>query len=181
MVKELQWRHNEPGGVSKHWHLDCLLNLLLRRRSKKTKVRVTGLCEENPRVTSEFPAQRASNTEMFPFDDVIMNVFSTTSVALVFYPLPRPITHRHPPPPPHSHPSEHRRINTDAVPIKCLIFVAFSTEIRTGLCYIILNILIHFWDFVNQNMPKLGGRYNIGRWRFSSSCHTISCFIIPAQ
>ena len=35
-----------------------------RRRSKKTsKLRVTGLCEENSPVTSEFPAQRASNAE----------------------------------------------------------------------------------------------------------------------
>ena len=35
-----------------------------RHRSKKTsKLRVTGLCEGNSPVTSEFPAQRASNTE----------------------------------------------------------------------------------------------------------------------
>ena len=39
-----------------------------RRRSKKTsKVRVTGLCAGNSPVTGEFPAQRASNAEMFPF------------------------------------------------------------------------------------------------------------------
>ena len=43
------------------------------RRSKKTsKLRVTGLCAENSPVTSDFPAQRASNTENFPFDDVIV-------------------------------------------------------------------------------------------------------------
>ena len=48
-------------------------NRLFRRRSKKTsKVRITGLCEGNSPVTGEFPAQRASNAEMFPFDDVIM-------------------------------------------------------------------------------------------------------------
>ena len=35
-----------------------------RCRSKKTlKVRITGLCEENLPVSSEFPAQRASNVE----------------------------------------------------------------------------------------------------------------------
>ena len=45
-----------------------------RRRSKKTsKLRVTGLCERNSPVTGEFPSQRASKWEMFPFDDVIMN------------------------------------------------------------------------------------------------------------
>ena len=43
-------RHNEHDGVSNHRRLDCLLNDLFRRRSKKTtKLRVTGLCEGNPR------------------------------------------------------------------------------------------------------------------------------------
>ena len=64
IVDELQWRHNEPHGVSKHQPHDCLLNGLLRWRSKKTsKPRVTGLCEGNSPVTGEFPAQRASNGE----------------------------------------------------------------------------------------------------------------------
>ena len=58
----LQWRNNERDGVSHHRRLDCLLNGLFRRRSKKTsKLRVTGLCEPNSSVTGEFPAQRASN------------------------------------------------------------------------------------------------------------------------
>ena len=44
----LQWRHNERDGISNQQPHDCLLNLLLRRRSKKTsKLRVTGLCEGN--------------------------------------------------------------------------------------------------------------------------------------
>ena len=39
-----QWRHNEGNGVSNHQRLDCLLNRLFTRRSKKTsKLRVTGL------------------------------------------------------------------------------------------------------------------------------------------
>ena len=60
----LQWRHNEFDGVLNHQRLDCLLNRLFRRRSKKTsKLRVTGLCEGNSPVTGEFPAQRASNAE----------------------------------------------------------------------------------------------------------------------
>ena len=58
------WRHNESDGVSNHRGIDGLLNLLLRRRSNKTsKLRVTGLCRGNSPVTSEFPAQRASNAE----------------------------------------------------------------------------------------------------------------------
>ena len=61
----LQWRHNECYGVSNHQHLDCLLSHLFRRTSKKTpKLRVIGLCEGTTPVTSEFPAQRASNAEV---------------------------------------------------------------------------------------------------------------------
>ena len=68
-----QWRHNERNGVSHHQRLHYLLNRLFARRSKKTwKLRVTGLCEGNSPVTGEFPTQRASNAEMFPFDDAIM-------------------------------------------------------------------------------------------------------------
>ena len=44
-VISLQWRHNERDGVSNHRCPDCFLNRLLRRRSK---LRVTGLCEGNP-------------------------------------------------------------------------------------------------------------------------------------
>ena len=60
----LQLRHNERDGVSNHQRLDCLLNRLFRRRSKKiSNLRVTGLCEGNSSVTGEFPSQRASNAE----------------------------------------------------------------------------------------------------------------------
>ena len=60
----LQWRHNGHDGVSNHRRLDTLLNRLFRRISKKTsKIRVTGLCEENSPVTDEFSAQRASDEE----------------------------------------------------------------------------------------------------------------------
>ena len=70
----LQWRHNETDGVSNHQPRDCLLNSLFMRRSKKTsQLRVTGLCEENSPGTGEFPTQKASNAENFPFDDVIMS------------------------------------------------------------------------------------------------------------
>ena len=64
----LQLRHNEPNGVSNHLRLDCLLNQLFRRKSKKTsKLRVTGLCEGNSPVTGEFPAQRTNNAENVSF------------------------------------------------------------------------------------------------------------------
>ena len=48
----LHWHHNQRDSVSNHRCLDCLLNRLFRRRSKKTsKLRVTGLCEGNSPVT----------------------------------------------------------------------------------------------------------------------------------
>ena len=69
----LRWRHNDHDGVSNHQPHGCLLSRLFRRWSKKTsKLRVTGLCVGNSPGTDEFPAQMASNAEMFPFDDVIM-------------------------------------------------------------------------------------------------------------
>ena len=63
----LQWRHNGHDGISNHQPHDCLPNRLFRHRSKKTsKLHITGLCEGNSPVTSEFPAQRASNAENVP-------------------------------------------------------------------------------------------------------------------
>ena len=63
-LTSLQWRHYERDGVSNYKPHDCLLNHLLRRRTKKTyKFRVTGLCAGNSLVTGEFPAQMASNAE----------------------------------------------------------------------------------------------------------------------
>ena len=60
----LQWRHNESDGAANYQPRHCLLNRLVRRKSKKTsKLRVTGLCAGNSPVTGEFPAQLASNAE----------------------------------------------------------------------------------------------------------------------
>ena len=72
-VDTLQWRHNGYDSILNRRRLDCWHNRLLRHRSKKTsKLCVTGLCGGNLPVTDAFPAQRASNAENFPFDDVIM-------------------------------------------------------------------------------------------------------------
>ena len=73
-TKSLQWHYLERDGISNHRCLDCLFNRLFRHRSKKTsKLHVTGLCEGNPPVTSEFSSQRACNMEnVLPFDEVIM-------------------------------------------------------------------------------------------------------------
>ena len=64
LTPSLQWRHNGLDGISNHQPHHCLLSRLFRRRSKKTSMlRVTGLCAGNSLGTSEFPAQRASNTK----------------------------------------------------------------------------------------------------------------------
>ena len=60
----LQWRHNGRDSVPNHQPHDCLVNCLLRHKSKKiSKLRVTGLCAGNSPGTGEFPAQMASYAE----------------------------------------------------------------------------------------------------------------------
>ena len=77
-----QWRHNEWNNVPNHQRLDCLLNLLFRRRSKKiSKLRVTGLCEGKSLVTGKFPAQMANNAENVS-NRLIMNVFVSISIPI---------------------------------------------------------------------------------------------------
>ena len=62
----LQWRHNGRDSVWNHQPHHCLLNRLLRRRTKKTsKLRVIGLCARNSLVTGAFHAQMASNADFF--------------------------------------------------------------------------------------------------------------------
>ena len=63
----LRWRHNGGASVSNHQPHECLLNRLIRCRSKETsKLRVAGLCVGNSPGTGEFPAQMARNAENVP-------------------------------------------------------------------------------------------------------------------
>ena len=57
----LQWRHNECDGVSNHQPYDCLVNRSFKAQIKKSKLRVTGLCEGISSVTGEFPAIPRTN------------------------------------------------------------------------------------------------------------------------
>ena len=69
----LQWHHNECDDVSNHQRLDCSVNRLFRRRSKKiSKLRVTGLCEGIHRSPVDSPHKGPVTRKMFPFDGVIM-------------------------------------------------------------------------------------------------------------
>ena len=62
----LRWRHNGRDSVSYHQSHHRLLNCLFGCRSKKTsKLHVTGLCAGNSPGTGEFPAQMASNADIF--------------------------------------------------------------------------------------------------------------------
>ena len=62
------------GAMASQISLTIVYSTVYSGADKKTpKLRVTGLCGGNSTVTGEFPAQMASNAEMFPFDDVIMN------------------------------------------------------------------------------------------------------------
>ena len=74
----LQWRHNEHDGVSNHQPHDCLFNRLFMCISKETsRLRVTGLCEENSPLNS--PHKGPVTWKMLPFDDLIMNIHTTPS------------------------------------------------------------------------------------------------------
>ena len=68
----LLWRHNEHDGISDHQPYDCLPHRLFRRRSKKTKLHVTGLCVWNSLVTGEFPHKGPVRRKMFQLNDIIM-------------------------------------------------------------------------------------------------------------
>ena len=73
MFCRLHYSDSVMGAMASHITSVSTVCCLFRRRSKKTsKLRVAGLCEGNSPVTGEFPAQRASNAENFPLDDVIM-------------------------------------------------------------------------------------------------------------
>ena len=69
----LEWCHNVQDCVSNQQPHDCLLDRLFWCISTKiSKLRLTGLCVGNSPVNGEFPAQRAINADMFPFDDIII-------------------------------------------------------------------------------------------------------------
>ena len=70
----LQWRHHGRFGVSNHRRIDCLLNSLFGRRSKKTsKFRVTGHYEGNPPGTGAFLHKGSVTRQVFQFDDGIIS------------------------------------------------------------------------------------------------------------
>ena len=74
-------RDTERDGVSNHQPHDCLLNRLIRRRSKETPN--SGFCAGNSPVTGEFPHKGPVTRKMFPFDDVIINCAAMNRAGVV--------------------------------------------------------------------------------------------------
>ena len=75
----LQWCHNKCNDISNRQPHDCWINRLFRHWSKKTsKLHITGLCEGNSPVTSEFPEQRASYTKNV---SIWWHHYETTSIS----------------------------------------------------------------------------------------------------
>ena len=76
MSMALHWRHNDHDAVTNLQPHGCLLNRLFRRRSKKTsKLRVTGPCVGNSPGPVNSPHKGPGTREMFPFADVIMDLY----------------------------------------------------------------------------------------------------------
>ena len=69
----LEWRHNVCCGVSNHRRLDCSLNCLFRRRSKKTSnLRLLAFVREIHRWPMNSPHKGPVTRKKFQFDDVII-------------------------------------------------------------------------------------------------------------
>ena len=75
--RTLRRRHNERDGVSNHQSCDCLLNRLFRRRSKKHKSSASlAFVRGIHRWPVNSPHKGPVTRKRFPFDDVIIKIFS---------------------------------------------------------------------------------------------------------
>ena len=69
----LQWHHNERDSVKNHRRLDCLLNCLFRRRSKKIQCSASlAFVRDIHQLPVNSPHEEPVTRKMFPFDDVTM-------------------------------------------------------------------------------------------------------------
>ena len=85
VIFSLQWRHNEPDGVSNHQFHNCLLNRLFRRRSKKTsKLRVTAFVRGIHRWPVNSPTKGQWRGKCFHLMTVIMWWFTLIPFASWF-------------------------------------------------------------------------------------------------
>ena len=137
--KSLQWRHNRRDGVLNHQPLDCLLNRLFGRRSKKkSKLRVTGLCAGIHRGPVNFPRKGPVTRKMFPFHDVIMCASPVRAVRAASY--SSPLIH---------HPLGYRLESAKLEGILCLVLITcqchqrFNSLCRFTYTYILLKMNCH--------------------------------------
>ena len=71
--RPLQRRHNERNGASNHRRLDCVLNRIFKRQSKKTsKLHVMSSMRGIHRWPVDSSQKEPVPRKMFPFDEVIM-------------------------------------------------------------------------------------------------------------
>ena len=71
VLSALQWRHNERDGVSTHQPHDFFITVYAQIEENIKTPRHWPFWRNSP-VTGEFPAERSSYADVFPFDDVIM-------------------------------------------------------------------------------------------------------------
>ena len=82
----LQWRHNERDGVSNHQRLGCLLNRLVRRRSKKpSKLLITGFVRGIHRWPVNSPHKGPVTRKMLPLDDVTIGHHVESSIDIEYH------------------------------------------------------------------------------------------------
>ena len=79
VLASLQWHHNEHGGISNYWHLDCLLRFVCsgadqrKHQSSASLAFVLGIHWWPVNSQHKGPVTR----KMFPFDGVIMMILCT--------------------------------------------------------------------------------------------------------
>ena len=92
MYISLRWHHNERDDVSKHQRLDCLLNRLLRRRSKKaSKHRVTALCDFHGRFPLHSNSENVSICWCHP-DFLVCTVYIRNEICIPDKPCGHSVT-----------------------------------------------------------------------------------------
>ena len=127
-LTSLQWNLIEHGGVSIICSSVCSGAAQRKHQSSSSLAFVGGY----PPVTGGFPSQRASNVEMFPFDDVIILYLTTWQLCLPNW--IRPLVTVTPWHPPIYWNSEIRPLSVHPC-INCLFTVELSGKRHFGCIY----------------------------------------------
>ena len=86
-VEVLQWHHNERGGVSNRQTHDCLLKRLFNQRKHQSFASlVFKFVRGIQRWPVNSPHKGPGTREMFPFDDVIMEIYRLLVLMMCQFP-----------------------------------------------------------------------------------------------